>query len=179
MYYKQKWSLRRVVKIMCPCAIPLGTYFPEGNLEYIMVRGQLSMNQEGKYTCTRNLSPPLLPTHLVLSHCLYPFDGDNLGITRLHRSPGLHSSPSTTSLDTIFTLYDTASSSTSCDTLPQRVRRILHISYCTAPFVGYNTASSSPLCTAQLRRVHLTLHDSKARVFVKGKRATSRGGGEE
>ena len=33
--YKQKWSLRPVVKItkiMCPCATPLGTYFPEGNL---------------------------------------------------------------------------------------------------------------------------------------------------
>ena len=32
MYYKQKWSSRRVVKIMCPCATPLGTYFPERNL---------------------------------------------------------------------------------------------------------------------------------------------------
>ena len=32
MYYKQKWSSRRVVKILCPCATPLGTYFPEGNL---------------------------------------------------------------------------------------------------------------------------------------------------
>ena len=30
MYYKQKWSFRRVVKIMCICATPLGTYFPEG-----------------------------------------------------------------------------------------------------------------------------------------------------
>ena len=32
MYCKQKWSSRRVVKIMCPCATPLGTYFPEKNL---------------------------------------------------------------------------------------------------------------------------------------------------
>ena len=32
MYYEQKWSSRRVVKIMCPCATPLGTYFPEGGL---------------------------------------------------------------------------------------------------------------------------------------------------
>ena len=32
MYYKQKWSSRRVVIIMCPCATPLGIYFPEGNL---------------------------------------------------------------------------------------------------------------------------------------------------
>ena len=32
MMYKQKWSLRSVVKIVCPCATPLGTYFPKGNL---------------------------------------------------------------------------------------------------------------------------------------------------
>ena len=37
MYYKQKWSSRRVVKIMCPCATPLGTYFPEGNLVYVIM----------------------------------------------------------------------------------------------------------------------------------------------
>ena len=34
MMYKQRWSLCPVVKTMCPCATPLGTYFPEGNLEY-------------------------------------------------------------------------------------------------------------------------------------------------
>ena len=28
----KKGHLRPVVKIMCPCATPLGTYFPEGNL---------------------------------------------------------------------------------------------------------------------------------------------------
>ena len=77
-----------------------------------------------------------------------------LVVTRLHRSPGLHSFPQTTSLDTIFTLYDAASSSTLCITQPHRVRGILHSSYCTAPFVGYNTASSSPSCTAQLRKPH-------------------------
>ena len=36
MMYKQKWSLRLVVKIMCPRATPLGTYFLEGNLVYII-----------------------------------------------------------------------------------------------------------------------------------------------
>ena len=30
--YKQKWPLRSVVKIMCPCATPLGTCFLKGNL---------------------------------------------------------------------------------------------------------------------------------------------------
>ena len=108
---------------------------------------------------------------------LYPFGGVNLVF--LDSIDPLDSTrrPRLPSLDTIFTLYDAASSSTSCTTQPHRVRRILHSSYCTAPFVGYNTASSSPSCTAQLRRVHLTLHDSKARGFVKVKRAASRGGG--
>ena len=33
MYYKQKWSSRRVVvKTMCPFATTLGTYLPEGDL---------------------------------------------------------------------------------------------------------------------------------------------------
>ena len=48
------------------------------------------------------------------------------GVTRFHRSPGLHSSPWTTSLDTIFALYDAASSSTSGTTQRRRVRRVLH-----------------------------------------------------
>ena len=45
---------------------------------YIMIREQLSTHQEGKYACTRNLSPPFFLTHLVPSLCLHPFGEDNM-----------------------------------------------------------------------------------------------------
>ena len=114
-----------------------------------MIRGQLSINQEGKYTCTRNLSPPLFPTHLVPSHCLYPFGGDNsvlldsidpLDSTRL---PKLHrwiqSSPCTTQLRRV-----------------HRVPRSLieSVAYCTAP-----TAQLHSSDTTQRRRVRRVLHN--------------------
>ena len=113
-----------------------------------MITGQLSTNQEGKYTCTRNLSPPLFPTHLVPSHCLYPFCGvslvlldsiDPLGSTRLSR---LHrwipSSPYTTKLRRVHrvprSLIECVANCTAATsqlhssntTQRRRVRRVLH-----------------------------------------------------
>ena len=116
---------------------------------YIVIRGQLSINQEGKYTCTRNLSPPPFPTHLVPSHCLYPFGGDNsvlldsidpLDSTRL---PRLHrwilSSPCTTQLRRV-----------------HRVPRSLieSVAYCTVP-----TAQLHSSGTTRRRRVRRVLHN--------------------
>ena len=114
-----------------------------------MIRGQFSISHEGKYTCTRNVSPPLCPTHLVPSQCLYPFGGDNsvlldsidpLDSTRL---PRLHrwipSSPCTTQLRRA-----------------HRVTRCLieSVAYCTAP-----TAQLHSSGTTQGRRVRRELHN--------------------
>ena len=110
---------------------------------YIMIRGHLSTNQGGKYTCTRNLPPPLFPTHLVPSHCLFPFGGVNLvllnsidpldstRLPRLHR--WIPSSPYTTQLRRV-----------------HRVPRSLieSVAYCTAP-----TAQLHSFDTTQRRRV--------------------------
>ena len=120
---------------------------------YIMIRGQLSTNQEGKYTCTRNLLPPIFPTHfptqLVPSHCLYPFGGDNLvlldSIDPLNstRLPRIHRwvpfSPYTTQL--------------------RRVHRvplslIESVAYCTAPIARLHSSD-----TTQRRRVRRVLHN--------------------
>ena len=145
---------------------------------YIMIRGQRSINQQGKYPCTRNLSPPLFPTHLVPSHCLYPCGADNLvlldSIDPLDsaRLPRLHhwvpSSPYTTQLREV-----------------HRVPRsfIESVAYCTAP-----TAQLHSSDTTQRRRVRRVLHNfvefiflyttSKREVSSKGNgRRTGEGGG--
>ena len=64
MYYKQKWSSRRVVKIMCPCATSLGTYFPEGNLVSYILRSM--------YTSASAKSGALRAPHFFL-FCLLGF----------------------------------------------------------------------------------------------------------
>ena len=116
---------------------------------YIMIKGQLSTNQEGKYACTRNLSPPLFPTHLVPSHCLYPFGADNVvlldsidplestHLPRLHR--WIPSSPYTTQLRRV-----------------HRVPRSLteSVAYCTAPPAQLHSSD-----TTQRRRVRRVLHN--------------------
>ena len=116
---------------------------------YIIIRGQLSTNQEGKYTCTRNLSPPLSPPQLVPSHRLYPFGGVNLVLLdsidpldstvlpRLHR--WIQSSPYTTQLRRV-----------------HRVPRSLieSVEYCTPP-----TAQLHLLNTTQRRQVRRVLHN--------------------
>ena len=123
---------------------------------YIMIKGQLSTNQEGKYACTRNLSPPLFPTHLVPSHCLYPFGADNLvlldsidpldstRLLRLHR--WIPSSPYTTQLRRV-----------------HRVPRSLieSVAYCTAP-----TAKLHSSDTTQRRRVRRALHNFVEFIFL-------------
>ena len=73
------------------------------------------------YSKPRTFSHPPCPKALFI-----PVWRRQLGVTRLHRSPGLHSSPSTTSLDTIFTLYGAASSSPSCTAQLRRVHLALH-----------------------------------------------------
>ena len=115
---------------------------------YIMIRGQLPTTQEGKCTCTRNPSPPLFPTHLVPSHCLYPFGRVNLvlldSIDPLDSTclPRLHHwipcSPYTTQLCRV-----------------HRVRRSLieSVAYCTAPTAQLNSSD-----TTQRRRVRRVLH---------------------
>ena len=146
---------------------------------YFMIKGQLSTNQEGKYTCTRNLSPPLFPTYLVPSHCLYPFGGVNLvlldfidpldstRLPRLHR--WIPSSPYTTQLRRV-----------------HRVPRSLieYVAYCTAPTAQLHSSN-----TTHRRRVRRELHNfvefillyttAKREVSSKGNGGRSGEGGGE
>ena len=134
--------------------------FPKDYM-YIVIRGQTSTNQEGKYACTRNLSPPLFPTHLVLSHCLYPFGAGNLvlldSIDPLEptRLPRLHcwipSSPYTTQLRRV-----------------HRVPRSLieSVTYCTAPTAQLHSSDTTQ--RRRVRRVIFLYTTAKREVSSKG-----------
>ena len=116
---------------------------------YIMIEGQISTNQKGKYTCTRNLSPPLFPTHLVPNHCLYPFGAYNLVL--LDSIDPLDS--------TLLPILHRWIPSSPCTTQLCRVHRvprslIVSVAYCTATTAQLNSSD-----TTQRRRVRRVLHN--------------------